>query len=125
LGDTGRVWSVRWTVKRGAKTRRQKLFDIIKNTLIKSLNKSKAYRDLIFPADDYPLPHKIGEGLISQAKNLEGIVRNTKYAGTKEGESVWITYYIETDTGEIIQRPSAELEKAGQPIQRPPTFKIS
>jgi hypothetical protein len=114
LGDTGRVWSARWTVKRGAKTRRQKLFDIIKNTLIKSLNKSKVYRDLIFPAGDYPFPHKIGERLRSPAKNLEGNVSKAKYAGTEGGESAWIAYYIETDTGETIQRPSAELEKVGQ-----------
>jgi hypothetical protein len=101
------------------------LFDIIKNTLIKSLNKSKAYRDLLFPTDDYPFHHKIGERLISPTKNLEGIVRNTKYAGTEEGESAWIPCYIETDTGEIIQRPSAELEKVGQLIQRPLSFKTS
>ena len=44
---------------------------------------------------------------------------------TEDGKSAWITYYLETDTGEIIQRPSADLEKVGQPIQRPPTFKIS
>jgi hypothetical protein len=69
-------------------------------------------------ADNYPFSHKIGERLRSPAKNIEGIVRNAKCAGTEDGKSVWITYYIEPDNGKIIQLPSADLEKVGQPIQQ-------
>jgi len=70
-------------------------------------------------ADKYPFPHNIGERLRSPAKNLEGIVRNPKYSGTKNGDAAWIMYYLVTDTGEIIQLPAHELEKVGQPIQQP------
>jgi hypothetical protein len=58
-------------------------------------------------AENYPFPHQIGEWLRSPAKNIEGTVRSAKYAGTEDGESVWITYYIETDNSEIIQLPPA------------------
>jgi len=68
-------------------------------------------------ADDFPFPHKIGERLRSPAKNIEGIVRNAFYTGFKRVENYWITYYLQTDTGEILQLPWHELEKAGQPIQ--------
>ena len=68
-------------------------------------------------ADDYPFPHKINERLRSQEKGLEGIVRNAKYSGTKKGDAAWITYYLATDTGEIIHIPAHEFEKVGQPIQ--------
>jgi hypothetical protein len=57
--------------------------------------------------DNYPFPHQIGERLRSPAKTLEGIVRNAKYADTEGGKSAWFTYYLETDTSEIIQLPSA------------------
>ena len=70
-------------------------------------------------ADDYPFPHNIGERLRSQDRDLEGIVRNAKYSSTKKGDDARITYYLATDTGEIIQLPAHELEKVGQPIQQP------
>ena len=63
-------------------------------------------------ADHDPFPHQIGERLRSPAKNLDGIARKGKYAGTEDGESAWTTYYTETGNGQIIQLPPHELEKS-------------
>ena len=52
-------------------------------------------------ADHDPFPHQIGERLRSPAKNLDGIARKGKYAGTEDGESAWTTYYIETERGGV------------------------
>ena len=73
-------------------------------------------------AADYPFPYQIGDRLRSTTKNIQGTVRNAKYAGPKQpGPSwlayylnngpFWITYYLETDNGQLAQLPLNELEK--------------
>jgi hypothetical protein len=64
-------------------------------------------------AADYPFPYQIGDRLRSLTKNIQGTVRNAKYAGPEQPNPSWITYYIETDNGQITQIPLTELKKIG------------
>ena len=64
-------------------------------------------------AADYPFPYQIGDRLRSPTQNIQGTVRNAKYAGPEYVGPLpyWITYYIETDNGQIAQIPLTELEE--------------
>ena len=73
-------------------------------------------------AANYPFPYQIGDRLKSPTKNIQGTVRNAKYAGPKQPGPAWlayylndgifwITYYLETDKGQITQLPLNDLEK--------------
>ena len=75
-----------------------------------SITKWLTYPD----ATQYPFPFQIGDRVRSTTKNIQGTVKNAKYAGTDQDNGpFWITYYIETDTGQITQLPLNELEKIG------------
>jgi hypothetical protein len=71
-----------------------------------------------------PFPYQIGDRLKSPTKNIQGKARNAKYAGPKQPGPDWlayylndgifrITYYLETDNGQITQLPLSELEEIG------------
>ena len=60
-------------------------------------------------AADYPFPYQIGDRLRSTTKNIQGTVRNAKYAVTEQGGPSWVSYYLETDNGEIIKIPQIGL----------------
>ena len=62
-------------------------------------------------AADYPFPYQIGDRLRSPTKNIQGTVRNAKYAGTEQDGPARIMYYLETDNGQITQLPLTELEE--------------
>jgi len=64
-------------------------------------------------AADYPFPYQIGDRLKSPTKNIQGTVRNAQYAGPKYFGPLpcWITYYLETDNGQITKIPQSELEE--------------
>ncbi|MCB2169321.1 MAG: hypothetical protein KQI78_16820 [Deltaproteobacteria bacterium] len=64
-------------------------------------------------AADYPFPYQIGDRLRSPTKNIQGTVRNAKYAGPEYVGPFpyWITYYLETENGQIVKLPASELEK--------------
>ena len=62
-------------------------------------------------AADYPFPYQIGDRLKSPTKNIQGTVRNAKYAATEKDGPAWIMYYLETDNGQLAQLPLNELEK--------------
>ena len=64
-------------------------------------------------AADYPFPYKIGDRLRSTTKNIQGTVRNAKYAAHEKYGPAWIMYYLETDNGQLAQLPIDELEKIG------------
>mgnify|MGYP000734199838 CR=1 FL=1 len=72
-------------------------------------------------AADYPFPYQIGDRLKSSTKKIQGTVRNATYGGPKQPGPAWlayylndgifwITYYVETEKGEIAQLPLTELE---------------
>ena len=73
-------------------------------------------------AANYPFPYQIDDRLKSPTKNIQGTVRNAKYAGTEQPGPCWlacylndgifwITYYLETDKGQITQLPQTEFEE--------------
>ena len=64
-------------------------------------------------ATKYDFPYRMGERLRSKLHGFEGIVVNAIYAGLEGSEFHFITYYLETDNGEIIQRPATDLERVG------------
>jgi hypothetical protein len=63
-------------------------------------------------AGRYPFPYGIGERLKAPARKAEGIVRNAKYSGPEHGGPCWILYYIETDEGDVLKIPLADLERS-------------
>ena len=64
-------------------------------------------------AADYPFPYQIGDRLRSPTQNIQGTVRNAKYAAPYLNGPSWIMYYLETDNGQLAQLPQNELEKVG------------
>ena len=62
----------------------------------------------------YHFPYRMGERLRSKLHGIEGIVVNATYAGIANSEFHFITYYLETDRGEIVQRPATDLERVGR-----------
>lgn len=56
----------------------------------------------------------MGERLRSKLHGVEGTDVNAIYAGIENSEFHFITYYLETDSGEIIPRPATDLEKVGK-----------
>ena len=73
---------------------------------MESITKWLTYPD----AAKYPFPFQIGDRVRSTTKNIQGTVKNAKYAGPEQAGSFWIAYYIETDNGQIIQLPLNKLE---------------
>ncbi len=53
----------------------------------------------------------MGERLRSKLHGVEGTVVNATYAGIENSEFHFITYYLKTDNGEIVQRPATDLER--------------
>ena len=66
-------------------------------------------------AANYPFPYQISDRLKSPTKNIQGTVRNAKYAGPEHVGPLpyWMTYCIETDNGRITKFPQTELEEIG------------
>ena len=62
----------------------------------------------------YHFPYRMGERLRSKLHRVEGTVVNATYAGIENSEFHFVTYYLETDSGEIIQRPATDLERVGE-----------
>ena len=64
-------------------------------------------------ATNYPFPYQIGDRLKSTTKNIQGTVRNAKYAGPEYVGPLpyWITYYLALNNGEIVIIPLNELQK--------------
>jgi hypothetical protein len=76
-------------------------------------------------AANYPFPYQFGDRLKSPTKNIQGTVRNAKYAGPKQPGPAWLTYYLndgiftyylETDNGQITKIPLTELWEIGVDI---------
>lgn len=65
-------------------------------------------------AAQYHFPYRMGERLRSKLHRVEGTVVNATYAGIENSEFHFITYYLETDSEEIIQRPATDLERVGK-----------
>ena len=61
----------------------------------------------------YHFPYRIGERLRSKLHGVEGTVVNAIYSGIENSEFHFITYYLETDSGETVQRPATDLERVG------------
>ena len=59
----------------------------------------------------YHFPFRMGERLRSKLHGVEGTVVNATYAGIENSEFHFITYYLKTDNGEIVQRPATDLER--------------
>ncbi len=58
-------------------------------------------------------PYRMGERLRSKLHGVEGTVVNATYSGIENSEFHFITYYLETDKGDIVQRPATDLERVG------------
>ncbi len=62
-------------------------------------------------AAKYHFPYRMGERLRSKLHGVEGTVVNAIYSGIENSEFHFITYYLETDSGETVQRPATDLER--------------
>ncbi|MGD9249766.1 MAG: hypothetical protein PVG19_00995 [Desulfobacterales bacterium] len=69
-------------------------------------------------AAKYHFPYQMGERLRSKLHGVEGIVVNAIYSGIENSEFYFITYYLETDSGETVQRPATDLERVGKDKRR-------